>query len=307
MINFKNIVKVLLMAMFICAVSGEVRAQQRPQMVGIVDVDWDTSGDIDRKGAPNAVLSLGSSNPTRDKYDTMQQCNPACKSGENCSKGKCVAVQTSGGGGENSANFCGNDFGIFSSLVKTGQTIFQRLRDLIYVVAGFGIIAVAVGGFFGNLNWKWLGAIVISLVVIATAGELIVLVTGCEQFGSSLITNTLQNPTEMSQAEYQDNFTEAGEPGGPIQWNDTYAKAHPETYAGTNATASSEDYNDNFMDGYDVTSDNDDYHGDVLDGMRVNSKRIEERLNKAAEDSFNNAFGNKQPQVQPAIKLDLKL
>jgi hypothetical protein len=92
--------------------------------------------------------------------------------------------------------------GIFSELVQTGKIIFNRLRDLIYVVAGFGIIAVAVGGFFGNLNWKWLGAIVISLVVIATAGELVVALTGCEAFSSSLVTNTLTKPsTAMSSKE----------------------------------------------------------------------------------------------------------
>ncbi len=90
------------------------------------------------------------------------------------------------------SSFCNKNLGVFSGLVKSGQDIFNRLRDLIYVVAGFGIIAVAVGGFFGNLNWKWLGAIVISLVVIASAGEIIVLITGCEQFSQTLVTSTLK-------------------------------------------------------------------------------------------------------------------
>lgn len=63
---------------------------------------------------------------------------------------------------------------------------------MIYVVAGFGIIGVAVGGFFGNLNWKWLGAIIIALVVIATTGELINAITGCTEFTSSMITDTLK-------------------------------------------------------------------------------------------------------------------
>lgn len=141
MINIKNIIRVLLMAMFICVYSLEANATSAA-----------------------APTSVAGSNTQQD------------------------------------ATFCGADKGVFSELVMTGQKIFNRLRDLIYVVAGFGIIAVAVGGFFGNLNWKWLGAIVISLVVIASAGELIVLLTGCEQYGTSLITNTLEAPTQTAKA-----------------------------------------------------------------------------------------------------------
>ena len=133
MINIKNIIRVLMMAMFICVCSFNI-----------------------------SYAAPSSSSSTNTEQD---------------------------------ASFCGSDKGVFSELVMTGQKIFNRLRDLIYVVAGFGIIAIAVGGFFGNLNWKWLGAIVISLIVIASAGELIVLLTGCEHYGTSLITNTLQEPT----------------------------------------------------------------------------------------------------------------
>lgn len=102
---------------------------------------------------------------------------------------------------ETDPTFCGaSDGGVFKELVMTGKKIFNRLRDLIYVVAGFGIIGVAVGGFFGNMNWKWLGAIVISLVVIASAGELVVLLTGCEEYGGELITNTLAEPAPVEEA-----------------------------------------------------------------------------------------------------------
>lgn len=199
MINLKNILKVLLIAVFVVAWSGEAFAQ----------------------------------------------CNPACAKGQKCVKTNsnvaanfdssqsdsymCVAQNDSetvvtGGGGATDPTFCGSDLGIFKELVQTGQLIFNRLRDLIYVVAGFGIIAVAVGGFFGNLNWKWLGAIVISLVVIATAGELIVLMTGCETFGSKLITNTLTAPTGMSTAEYNEKYTESNVSKGLIDWDDSMDK-----------------------------------------------------------------------------------
>ena len=81
---------------------------------------------------------------------------------------------------------------MFSGLITAGGKIFRGLRELIYVVAGFGIIGVAVGGFFGTLNYKWLGAIVISLVIIATTGELINAITGCENFTAQVITDTLK-------------------------------------------------------------------------------------------------------------------
>lgn len=169
MINLKNILKVLLIALFVCVWTGNVWAD-----------------------------------PAADQSGAKQE-----------------STTVAGQGGSNDASFCSGNLGIFKELVQTGQMIFNRLRDLIYVVAGFGIIAVAVGGFFGNLNWKWLGAIIISLVVIATAGELIVLMTGCESFNGSLITNTLTNPTPtMTTQEYNDAYTVETTSRGRIDWDD---------------------------------------------------------------------------------------
>lgn len=93
---------------------------------------------------------------------------------------------------DNEITGCSSDYGLFSGLIQTGRTVFAGLRDLIYVVAGFGILGVAIGGFFGNLNWKWLGAIVIALVIVASTGEIINLIVGCEQFTKNMITDTLK-------------------------------------------------------------------------------------------------------------------
>ena len=186
MINIRNIIKALLIAMFICACSLDVRAEI-PLLY-------------------NGSSSSSSSNSGGSLYVPSSPKTGTCPEGQywsspdNSCRPKNNANVNSNSNTQQDATFCGGDHGVFSELVVTGQKIFNRLRDLIYVVAGFGIIAVAVGGFFGNLNWKWLGAIVISLVVIATAGELIVLLTGCEQFGTSLITNTLEAPAEKAKA-----------------------------------------------------------------------------------------------------------
>lgn len=83
------------------------------------------------------------------------------------------------------------DDGIFGDLTAKGAEIFNGLRDIIFIVAGFGIIGVGVSGFFGNLNWKWLGAIIIGLMVIATTAAIIDTVTGTK-ITSGKITDTLK-------------------------------------------------------------------------------------------------------------------
>ncbi len=82
---------------------------------------------------------------------------------------------------------------LFSGLIRSGRSIFSDLRELVFIVAGFGIIAVGVGGIFGNLNWKWLGAIIVSLVVIATAGELISVMVGVENTSVDNTINATDN------------------------------------------------------------------------------------------------------------------
>ncbi len=81
------------------------------------------------------------------------------------------------------------DGGLFADLTAKGGEIFEGMRDIIFAVAGFGIIAIAVGGFFGNFNWKWLGAIIIGLMVIALTSGIIEYMVGEEIVN---ITDTLK-------------------------------------------------------------------------------------------------------------------
>ena len=52
--------------------------------------------------------------------------------------------------------FATDSYALFETLTDSGTKIFT-----------------AIGGFFGNLNWKWLSAIIIGLVVIATTAAII--------------------------------------------------------------------------------------------------------------------------------------
>ena len=65
--------------------------------------------------------------------------------------------------------------GTFDSLTNSGKQIFQGLRKIIYPASAVGIICVCIAGAFGSINWKWLTAIAIGLLVISLCSEFIVL------------------------------------------------------------------------------------------------------------------------------------
>ena len=81
--------------------------------------------------------------------------------------------------------------GLFSDLTNKGAEIFMGMREIIYAVAGFGIMAIAIGGFFGNFNWKWLGAIIIGLMVIASTAGIINYMVESTVITPDMITDTL--------------------------------------------------------------------------------------------------------------------
>ena len=55
----------------------------------------------------------------------------------------------------------------FDALKEAGKSIFRGLRKIIYPASAIAIITICMGGFFGNINWKWLTAIIVGLIVIS--------------------------------------------------------------------------------------------------------------------------------------------
>lgn len=87
--------------------------------------------------------------------------------------------------------FATDSYALFETLTKAGTDIFAGMREIIFAVSGFGIVAVAIGGFFGNLNWKWLSAIIIGLIVIATTAAIINYMVDSDAITSEQIQDTL--------------------------------------------------------------------------------------------------------------------
>lgn len=67
--------------------------------------------------------------------------------------------------------------GSFEGLNISGAEIFRGLRKIIYPASAIGIICVCIGGFFGNINWKWLTVIVIGLLVVSLCAGFIEMFT----------------------------------------------------------------------------------------------------------------------------------
>lgn len=189
MLNIKKICQAVLMAAFVCAFAGGAWAMTLAECQQSCK-------------SPSSCIKMQSNVSGEDEYSCINAsaCDKCNKDTQNCVQGMCVnkadapdkGIGTNTTQAASTVTGCSSNYGLFSGLIDTGRRIFKGLRDLIYVVAGFGIIGVAVGGFFGNLNWKWLGAIVIALVVIATTGEIINMITGCENFTKAMIEDTLK-------------------------------------------------------------------------------------------------------------------
>ena len=88
--------------------------------------------------------------------------------------------------------FATSSWALFEDLAAHGGKIFTGLREIIYAVSGFGIIAVVIGSIFGNINYKWLAAILIGLFVIAATAAIINYMVEDTVITSDMITDSLK-------------------------------------------------------------------------------------------------------------------
>ena len=88
--------------------------------------------------------------------------------------------------------FATDSYALFEDLSKHGGKIFTGMREIMYAVSGFGIIAIVIGAIFGNINWKWLTAIIIGLFVIAGTATIINYMVESDVVTQDMITDSLK-------------------------------------------------------------------------------------------------------------------
>ena len=67
----------------------------------------------------------------------------------------------------------GGDSTVFGTALSKGSNLFKNVRSVIFLVGGFGLVALAFFAVFGKLKWTWFASLAVGLAILAAAGSII--------------------------------------------------------------------------------------------------------------------------------------
>ncbi len=84
---------------------------------------------------------------------------------------------------------------VFESARTKLVDLFKNAKMVVFVIGGFGLIALAFQAIFGKVKWPWFAALAFGLAVVAAAGAIVNYAANTDgaagsKFGDSLGTNT---------------------------------------------------------------------------------------------------------------------
>lgn len=62
---------------------------------------------------------------------------------------------------------------VFDTAVSKLTKLFGDTKRVIFLIGGFGLIALAFQAIFGKLKWAWFAALALGLAVVAAAGKIV--------------------------------------------------------------------------------------------------------------------------------------
>ena len=95
---------------------------------------------------------------------------------------------------------------LFDYVFGTTQVTFYNVRTVIFILGGFGLVALAFFAIFGKLQWKWFAALCVGLAIVAAAGFIIDYATGG-------VNNTATNLHGMTSWQQQGGAADLGGQG----------------------------------------------------------------------------------------------
>ena len=73
---------------------------------------------------------------------------------------------------------------VFDTALSKGAETFKAVRSVIFLVGGFGLVALAFFAVFGKLKWTWFASLAVGLAILAAAGAIIDYVTSDDGAGA---------------------------------------------------------------------------------------------------------------------------
>jgi hypothetical protein len=66
---------------------------------------------------------------------------------------------------------------------EKARNVFISVKTIVFIVGGFGLVAVAFAAIFGKVNWKWFAGLAVGLAILAAAGAIVDYSTGAGEQG----------------------------------------------------------------------------------------------------------------------------
>ena len=63
---------------------------------------------------------------------------------------------------------------------------FTAVRTIIFIIGGFGLVAVAFFAIFGKINWKWFAGLAVGLAILAAAAAIVNYATTADGTGKNV-------------------------------------------------------------------------------------------------------------------------
>ena len=80
---------------------------------------------------------------------------------------------------------------VFGQAFEKLRALFTNAKTVLFVIGGFGLIALAFQAIFGKVKWPWFAALAFGLAVVAAAGAIVNYATDDDVVKTSTLQDTL--------------------------------------------------------------------------------------------------------------------
>lgn len=67
---------------------------------------------------------------------------------------------------------------VMSTAREKAIAVFKAVKTIVFVVGGFGLVALAFQAIFGKVKWPWFAGLALGLAILAAAGAIVDYATG---------------------------------------------------------------------------------------------------------------------------------